>query len=302
MQSIWQQLSREISDQVSHAGRSVVAVNGRSGQTSAGIVWTPEFVLTSAASIRQDKDIGIIFEAGNRVSARLAGRDPNSGFALLKLEQKSEAVPAEFGPTDSLAVGELVVAIARTRRGNIVASSGILSGLMGEWQMGPIRIDQFIRPDLTLYSGFSGGALIGPEGKILGMTSAEILRGKSIAIPSSTLLKVAEELREKGHVATPYVGLVMQPVSIPEKLQKQSDVDASTGLLVMHVEESGPAETSGVLLGDILFDLHGQSFEDLGDLQSVLRRVGSGHDVKASLLRGGRKIELTISIGERPLR
>ena len=95
MQSIWQQLSREISDQVSHAGRSVVAVNGRSGQTSAGIVWTPEFVLTSAASIRQDKDIGIIFEAGNRVSARLAGRDPNSGFALLKLEQKIEAVPAE---------------------------------------------------------------------------------------------------------------------------------------------------------------------------------------------------------------
>src|SRR5262249_53623381 len=157
MQSIWQQLSKEISDQVSRAGRSIVAVNGRRGHTSAGIVWMPEFVLTSAASIRQDSDIEIIFEAGDRMSARLAGRDSGSGVALLKLDQKTEAVPAEFGPTNALAVGELLVAIARTRRGNIVASSGILSGLMGEWQMGSIRIDQFIRPDLTLYSGFSGG-------------------------------------------------------------------------------------------------------------------------------------------------
>jgi len=168
--------------------------------------------------------------------------------------------------------------------------------------MGPIRIDQFIRPDLTLYSGFSGGALIGPEGKILGMTSAEFLRGRSIAIPSSTLVKVAEELSAKGHVATPYIGLVMQPVSIPEKLQKQSNVGASTGLLVMHVETNGPADTSGVFLGDILLDLDGHSFEDLGDLQIVLRRLGAGQNVKAVLLRGGNKIELTVNIGERPLR
>jgi len=301
MQSIWQQLSKEISERAAEAGRSVVAVDGRGGHTSAGIVWRKDLVLTANHTVRQGREIGVISKPGHVVGARVAGQAPASGVALLKLDAEIDGVPAEFAPTDSLNVGEFVVAIARTRRGNIVASSGILSGLMGEWQTGPIRIDQFIRPDLTLYPGFSGGALIGSNGK-LGMISGGLLRGKPIVIPGSTLIRVAEELLAKGHVGTPYVGLAMQPVSIPESLQKRSSVSASGGLLIMHVEPGGPADAAGVVLGDVLIELDGQPSDDLENLQTVLRRRGAGQEVKTLLIRGGQKVELTVKIGERPLR
>src|SRR5689334_5871211 len=161
MPSVWQQLSKEISEGVAQVGRSIVGVDGRGGRTSAGIVWRKDLVLTAVHTIRKEANIGIISGPGKAATARLAGRASGAGVALLKLDQPIEATPAAFGDSAPLAIGELVVAVARTRRGNLVASSGILSGLMGEWQMGGTRIDQFIRPDLMLYPGFSGGALVG---------------------------------------------------------------------------------------------------------------------------------------------
>jgi S1-C subfamily serine protease len=265
-------------------------------------LWRPDFVLTAAHTIRTNADIHVITRPGNSVRATLAGRVTGADIALLRIDHEISPECAEFADTSTLAIGQLVVTVARTRRGNIVASAGILGGLMGEWQYGRARIDQFIRPDLTLYPGFSGGALIGADGKILGMTTAGMVRGKPITIPASTLLRIGEELTEKGHLATPYVGLVMQPVPIPESLQKTSGVTTSSGLLVMHVEAGGPADGAGILLGDILVQMADQTFDDLSDLQEILRRVGINQDVKTVFLRGGQKIELTVKIGERPLR
>jgi len=302
MQSTWQQLSKEISESVARAGRAVVAVDGGSGHTSSGILWRSDLVLTAAHTIRRNADIHIIPRPGYSVRAQLAGRGPGADVALLRTNQEIGGDYAEFGDTAALAVGEIVVAIARTRRGNLVASSGILSGLMGEWQFGRTRIDQFIRPDLTLYSGFSGGVLIGADGKVLGMNTSGVARGKPITIPSSTLTRIAEELSERGHLRSPYIGVVMQPVPIPESLQKASGITAASGLLVMHVEAGGPADNAGVLLGDVLIQLDEERFDDLSDFQDILRRSGINQDVKATLIRGGQKVELAIKIGERPLR
>jgi len=302
MQSTWQQLSKEISESIAHAGRAVVAVDGRFGHTSSGILWRPDLVLTAGHTVRHNAEIRIISRPGHSVRATLAGRATGADIVLLRAEKEISQECAEFGSTNSLAIGELVVAIARTRRGNIVASSGILSGLMGEWQFGRTRIDQFIRPDLTLYPGFSGGVLISSDAKILGMTTGGLARGKPITIPSSTIMRLAEQLNESGHLRTPYIGLVMQPVEIPESLQRQSGVAATNGLLVMHVEARGPADSAGVLLGDILVQLDSRSLDDLDGLQDVLQQVGINQDVKTTLIRGGQKVELTVKIGERPLR
>jgi S1-C subfamily serine protease len=305
MQSVWEQLSREISERVAQAGRSIVAVDGRGGHTSAGIVWRPDLVLTAAHSIRPEVNVGniaIIWEPGKSVRARLVGRASGAGIALLKLEETIQAPAAGLGSTGSPAIGELVVAVARTRRGNIVASSGILGGLMGEWAVRGVRIDQFIRPDLTLYPGFSGGGLIGSSGGFLGMNTAGLVRGKAITIPASTLTRIAEELLAKGHTTTPYVGILMQPISIDESLQKRSGVKAAGGLLVMHAEPGGPADAGGVLVGDILVDLDGHATDDTEQLQDVLRQRGVDQEVKVGLIRGGQKMELAIKIGARPVR
>ncbi|HEY2981325.1 MAG TPA: S1C family serine protease [Anaerolineales bacterium] len=302
MGNMWQQFSKEISEAVDLAGKSIVAIDGRSGHTSSGIVWRADSVLTAAHAIRHDANIGVILGPGRSLQAQLAGRDRGADIALLKLDREIEARPVQFGSTSSLAVGELTVAVARTRRGNIVASGGIIGGLMGEWQAGRTRIDQFIRPDLNLYPGFSGGALVGGDGSVLGLNTSGLLRGKPITIPSSTLTRVAEEIAAKGHVTRPYLGLVMQPVQLPESLQTKAGVNRAAGLLIMHVEPGGPADLAGALLGDIILDLDGRAFDDLEDVHEALSHKAAGNEVQAMMIRGGQKIELTIRIGERPLR
>ena len=304
MGTTWQQFSKEITTIVNEAGKSIVAVDGRSGHTSSGIVWRGDYVLTAAHSIRSDSGIRIIpgpEQSDQPVQARLVGADRGTDIAVLKLDKDVKAVPVDFGGTSALSVGDLSVAIARTRRGNIVASAGIISGLMGEWQVRRTRIDQFIRPDLNLYPGFSGGALLGADGTVLGLNTSGLLRGKPITIPSSTLARVAEEIAWKGHVTQPYVGLVMQPVQIPESLQKKAGVTATSGLLVMHAEPGGPADAAGTLLGDILVEMDSRTFDDVEDLQDVLHAKGAGNEVQATLIRGGQKVQITIKIGTRPL-
>src|SRR5207237_2830644 len=122
-------------------------------------------------------------------------------------------------------------------------------------------------------------------------------RGKPITIPASTLTRVAEELLEKGHTTAAYIGILMQPISIDESLQKRSNVKAAGGLLVMHAEPGGPADAGGVLVGDILVDLDGHAADDIEDLQDVLRQRGVNQEIKVGLIRGGQKAEVTIKIG-----
>lgn len=302
MTTMWQQFSTQISETTNSAGKSVVAVDGRSGHTSAGIVWRRDAIVTAAHAIRHESNIGVVFGPGRSVMARLAGRDRGTDLALLRLDQEIDALPANFGNTQPLSVGQFVIAVARTRRGNIVASSGIISGLMGEWQVFRTRIDQFIRPDLNMYPGFSGGALLDATGAFVGLNTSGLLRGKPITIPSSTVLRIVEEISSTGHVAKPYVGLVMQAVQIPESLQKKSSVSHGAGLLVMHVEPGGPADEAGVLLGDVLVDMDGRAFSDVEDLSEVLRQKGAGKEVQTSLIRGGSRLQLTIRVGNRPRR
>jgi S1-C subfamily serine protease len=300
MANTWQQLSKEITGVINHTGKSIVAVDGRAGHTSSGIVWRRDFVITASHTIRQEAGIRVILGSEQSVQARLAGRDRNADVALLKLDQEISAPPAEFGRAAELAVGDFTVAVARTRRGNLVASAGIVSGLMGEWKVHRTRIDQFIRPDLTLYPGFSGGALAGFKGQVLGLNTSGFLRGKPITIPSSTLARIAEEIASTGRVARPYFGLVLQPVQIPERLQSSAGVSLSSGLLVMHVEAGAPADLAGTLIGDILLQIDGRSLDDLEDLHDVLDSKGAGQDVAVTLLRGGKVVQSTIKIGTRP--
>jgi S1-C subfamily serine protease len=300
--NIWASLANEMAQAAAEKGQSVVAVQG-GRHVSSGVVFAKDAIVTASHAMKREDEIAIITAPGIATRARLAGRDPGTDVAVLRLDQPSEAVPAHWGDAGKLRVGEFVLALARSRRGNVVASSGIVSGLIPEpwrtWRGG--ELDQFIRPDLNMYPGFSGGPLVAASGEFLGINTAALHR-QGITIPAATVVRVATELLEKGRIERPYLGLGMQAVALPESLRAKLNLKASEGLLVAHIEPQGPAEQAGVLLGDIVIELDGQQVVDTESVQEVLRAGKVGDKIEASLVRAGTTTKISIVLMARPAR
>jgi S1-C subfamily serine protease len=296
MENIWAKLSNELAEVSAGVGKSVVGVHG-TRHPSSGIVITADAVVAASHAVRRDDEITVVTAPGQSLSARVSGRDPSTDLVVLRLEHAVDVPVARWASTSNLRVGELVLALARTRRGHVVASSGILSGLinapMRTWRGG--EIDQFIRPDLTLYAGFSGGPLVNSQGELLGMNTAGLHRS-SITVPSVTVQRVAAELLEKGGVQRPYLGLAMQAVPLPESLRTRLNLTASEGLLVAHVEPGSPADQAGILLGDVLLKMGEQPVADTESVQHILRAHKPGDPVAISVVRGGTMLAISVRL------
>ena len=297
----WNELSNEISQAIQVVGKSIVTVQPHGGRTSSGIILDDHAIITTARSVADESSVQVWTSPDESATATIKGSDPSTDIALLQVEKRIGPAAA-FAETPQLAVGQLVVAIGRTWRGNLVASAGILSGVMGEWHtFRGSKIDAFIRPDLTLYSGFSGGPLISTDQKILGMNTTSLRRGSPIAIPHATIKRVAAVLEEKGYIPKPYLGVGLQPVRLPESLRQKLNLTDEMGALIVHVESGSPAEKAGLFLGDVLLQAHGESFA-AGSTASVVRRLEPGQKAEISGVRGGEEFSATVLVGERPSR
>ena len=297
-QSIWAALSNEFTEAASNLGKSVVALHGR-GHAASGILWNKDSVVTASHALRRDEEITVILTPGSKILGRVAGRDPGTDLALVRLQEQADAPTLRWGDTSALHVGELVLALGRTWRGNVVASSGVISGLMGSWRTWRGgKLDQFIRPDLMMYPGFSGGPLIGSQGSILGLNTAGLHRS-GITIPASTVTRVVTELLEKGSVSRPYLGLSMQAAPLPESLRSKLNLITDEGLVVLYVESGGPADKAGVLLGDVLFELEGKSVSDTDSVQDILGGTPPGTVLQARFIRAGSVVAVNVELGTR---
>lgn len=298
----WDALSEELAQTAEEAGKSVVAVRG--GRHSAsGVLLSGGAVATVSHAVRREEEVPVILAGGERVTSRVAGRDPATDLVVLRLEHEIEFSRPRWNTTLKSRVGELTLALARTWRGNIVSSLGVISGLMpGPWRTAyGGELDQFIRPDLNMYSGFSGGPLLNSRGELVGMNTAGLHRA-GITIPASTLTRVAGELLEKGRVERPYLGLAMQSVKLQESLRGKLNLTSDEALLVVHVEPGSPAEKAGVLLGDALIDLGGKPVADTDAVQEVLRSSRIGGELEASFIRGGSARPAKLRLEARPAR
>jgi S1-C subfamily serine protease len=265
--SVLETLSNEFAAAASTAGGSVAAIYGRRWMPSSGIQWQKGVFVTADHTIRREEDIPV------------------------------------FGDSSSLKIGHLVLALGRSRGSKLVASAGIIGGLGGEWEpRRGGRLEQHIRLDLELYPGFSGGPLVNTQGKVIGINSRGLARGRAVTIPLATVNRVVSELLEKGHIARPYLGLAMQPVALPESLRGKLATPQASALLVMHVEPSSPAEKAGILLGDLLTAVQGRTLEDTADVQHLLGSLKVGDAVQATVLRAGTPVNLSVTLTDRPAR
>jgi S1-C subfamily serine protease len=288
--------SKGLTSAVEQAGAGTVLVDARKRYPASGIAYADDLVLTADHVVTRD-DIKVTLPDGKTLSASIAGRDPGSDLALLRLAEKA-LEPAKT--SDDVKVGQLVLALGRPNTAGMQASWGIVTAIAG-----PARthrgglLDEYIQTETTPYPGFSGGPLVNTEGDVLGLNTSGLSRGSSLTIPVKGAWRIAGELAKHGSVKRGYLGVRTQPVELPEAARTSLKREQKSGLLVLWLEEDGPAQKGGLYVGDTLVAVAGQPVSDPDDLFAALSSETVGKSVVVEVLRGGKPENVNVTVGER---
>jgi len=286
------ELSNDIAGLVEKASASVVRVDARRGRAGTGIAWDKDLVLTANHVVEQEEEIEVA--VGDKTSkATLAGRDPATDLALLKVEGlNAPAMPR--GKVGDLKPGQIVIAIGRP--GGLKATFGTISAVSSSWRgWRGSEIEHLIQTNAPLYPGFSGGPLVDVEGRVVGMNSWVFGRGDGRAIAMDVAERVVASLRADGRIKRPYLGIGTQQVALPDVVKGK--VGQESGLLVITVDPKSPADRAGIMQGDTLVGLDGAAVANLDDLYARLRALKVGAVETVKVIRGGESRELSVTVG-----
>jgi S1-C subfamily serine protease len=298
METLWNGLSKAIAETIEGVQDSIVTVHGGGRSTASGVVWRPGVVVTVRHGLRRTDSLQVALR-GEPMHATLAGADAGTDVAVLRVESGAAKAVATANDTPAR-VGELVLAVGRSGLGDISASAGIIARLGSPWRSWRGgQIDSLIRPDLQLYVGQSGSALVNESRRVLGINSSALARNAVITVPATTIDRVVDAILERGHVPRPFLGAAMQAVPVPEAQRSQFGEGVGEAVLVLHVEPQGPAAAAGVLVGDLIFSVNGQLVHNVHGVQHLLSSLKVGDPVALAVIRGGVKVDLTATLGDR---
>jgi S1-C subfamily serine protease len=153
-----------------------------------------------------------------------------------------------------------------------------------------------------MFPNSAGGAVVNSRGQLVGIATPALSRVAGLAIPMATAARTAESLLERGWVPRGYLGIGIQVVALPDPLREKLSLAGASGLMVLSVEANGPADKAGVLIGDILTSIAGNSIERPEDLQQFSDSGVIGQSATAKFVRGGKIQELSLVVAERPRR
>ena len=294
------ELSNALAQATDHAAAGVVAIHTERRGSSSGVVWRRGVIVTSEHALRRDEEIQVTLPNGRVVSATLAGRDPSTDIAVLKCAEADNAVP-DFGDVATLKPGSLALVVGRTRASGPVAALGVVSLVAPDrrtWSGASLA--PYIRLDVGLQPTAIGGAVIDAHGAAVGVATPRFTRFGAIAVPASAINKITDTLLKKGHIPRGYLGVGLQPVSLPGALRETLQRNEQTAAIVLEVHPGGPADKAGIVIGDILVAIGGHPITRLEDVQSVLAGDAIGKSLSLQIVRGGSVQERTIVVGERP--
>lgn len=292
------ELSDALADAAEKAGKATVLVDARRRLPASGIVYASDLVLTADHIVEREEGIKVILADGAEISAKVAGRDPGSDLAVLKLERSvSEVAEATKSPAR---LGQLALVLGRPTSNGIEASLGTVSAIGG-----PIRtgrggmLERYIRTDNISYPGFSGGPLVAADGTVLGINTSGLTNGAAITIPADIAWGIADTLLKHGRIRRGYLGIRSQPVEISETLQKALKREQASGLLIVGTENDSPASKGGLIVGDILVGVAGEPVLHHDELFTRLNGDVVGKSTPIDVLRGGQPQTVNVVVGER---
>jgi S1-C subfamily serine protease len=281
---------------------SVLVRGERGAGEGSGVVWRGRVIITNHHVVAGAGDVEIALASGERISARVRATDPRTDIALLDVQR--DLPPARFA--GSLPVmGELAIALGAPLGFENTVTAGIVSELDRSIPSGgrtPALVG-LIQTDAAISPGNSGGALVDGRGRVIGINVAYIPpaeRAVSIgfAIPSPTVVDVAEQLVDRGEVRHPYLGVRLAPLT--PQVADRLGVGVDEGAVVVAAENGGPAGRAGVQAGDVIVEAGGRPVRSVEDLLAALRGREPGDELPLAVVRDGRRRTIDVRLGTRP--
>jgi Do/DeqQ family serine protease len=276
----------------------------RESGLGSGVIVSPDgYVLTNNHVIETADSIEIALNDGRKFAAKLIGRDPETDLAVLRIESNGVLPAITFSGSDSLAVGDVVLAIGNPFGVGQTVTMGIVSAL-GRSQLGINTFENYIQTDAAINPGNSGGALVDSAGHLVGINTAIYSRsggslGIGFAIPVSIARNVLEQIVATGEVVRGWVGVEIQDLT-PELAESFGYRD-TVGALIAGVLRGSPADRGGVRPGDVLIALDGQSVRDPRAMLDMVAALPPGKSAVFRVRRGTEALDLKVDVGRRPI-
>jgi serine protease Do len=260
------------------------------------------YVLTNNHVIDGATEITVRLIDRREYKAEVIGTDPQSDLALLKIKEKGLPF-LKLANSDKAKVGEWVLAIGSPFGLDYSVSAGIISAIGRSIPSeGGQNYVPFIQTDVAINPGNSGGPLFNLNGDVVGINSQIYTRsggsiGLSFAIPSNLANDVVDQLKDKGKVDRGWLGVVIQDVD--KDLALSFGLRKPQGALIAQMERNGPADKSGLEVGDIILNFNGNKINTSSDLPYVVGPTRAGSTVPVEIMRKGKKKTLDVTVGTR---
>jgi S1-C subfamily serine protease len=270
------------------------------GGNGSGFVFTPDgFILTNSHVVHGASKIDVTLMDGRKFQAQLIGDDPDTDLAVIRITAPN-LVPAQLGDSQSIRVGQLVVAIGNPYGFQYSVTAGVVSALGRSLRAQSGRLmDGVIQTDAALNPGNSGGPLVNSRGGVIGVNTAVILPAQGICFATSidTAKFVAGRLIRDGKLSRSYIGVAGQNVPIPRRIVRFYQLPVESGVLIVSFETNGDASAAkeaGLLTGDLIVDFDGHPIRGIDDLHKLLTDERIGKRTPVTVIRGVQKLTFEI--------
>jgi S1-C subfamily serine protease len=265
--------------------------------SGSGFIFTPDgFIMTNSHVVHQANRIEVTLSDGRHFQADLVGDDPDTDIAVIRIHA-SNLVPAALGDSQSIRVGQVVIAIGNPYGFQCTVTAGVVSALGRSLRSRSHRlIDNVIQTDAALNPGNSGGPLVTSRGEVIGVNTAVILpaQGLCFAVAINTATFVAGCLMKDGKVRRSYVGVAGQDVPLPRRLARFHNLPVESGILVASIEPDSPAQRAGLVEGDVIVGYNGHPIAGIDDLHRQLTEKQVGARSLLTIIRRTEKLDLAI--------
>jgi S1-C subfamily serine protease len=270
---------------------------GQGGSGSGFVMTSGGYLLTNSHVVSGARALRAAFADGKKLEAEVVGDDPDSDLAVLKVAA-SDLVPAAFGDSKKLRVGQIAIAIGNPLGFEATVTAGVVSALGRSLRARSGRLmDDIVQTDAALNPGNSGGPLADSKGKVIGVNTAMILGAQGIcfAIAINTARLVATQLIAYGRVRRSWIGIGAQNVRLMRSLRERFELTGEGAIVVVHVEPDSPADRGGLRPGDVLLSFDGHQVTSIDELHKVLSQERVGVPTQLGVARGEQMSLLTVT-------